>query len=196
MPTDDKPGHPDRAYWEDDHSQGIIGCRLHPLYCLYQVDEVSLPGEDRQNSVYFRHQVENQPAGSPSSKSNNLKKGWSRDITVAGLDEVIRQLPLQAAHSVKKMDHIKNLVLADAQFDQPGKIELLLGQNVWRHIFLDGRVKGKEEHHPEAWLTVFGWTILETYNPHSKTPSQPAITHVVASVEDNRVSNKLLSRFF
>ena len=94
------------------------------------------------------------------------------------------------------MEHLKNLVLADDQFDQPGKIELLLGQNVWRHIFLDGRVKGKEEHHPEAWLTVFGWIILGAYNPHSKTPSQPAITHVVASVEDNRISNKLLSRFF
>ena len=94
------------------------------------------------------------------------------------------------------MDHIKDLVLADAHFDQPGKVELLLGQNVWRHVFLDGRIRGKEEQHPEAWLTVFGWTVMGTYNPHSKTPSQPAITHVVATAEDNKRSNDLLSRFF
>ena len=115
---------------------------------------------------------------------------------MAGLDEVIRQLPLQEAHSVRELDHIKDLVLADEHFDEPGKIELLLGQNVWRHVFLEGKVKGKEEHHPEAWLTVFGWTILGTYNPNSQTDSQQAITHVVASAEDNRVSDKLLSRFF
>ena len=122
--------------------------------------------------------------------------GWKRDVTVASLDEVIRQLPLQEAHSVKKLQHIRNLALADDQFDQPGQIELLLGQNVWRHIFLDGRIKGSEEDHPEAWLTVFGWTILGSYNPNSTTTSQPAITHVVASIEENRISNKLLARFF
>ena len=128
--------------------------------------------------------------------ASEFSPDWKRDITVAGLDEVIRQLPLQEAHSVKRMKHIQNLSLADDQFDQPGKIDLLLGQNVWRHLFLDGRIKGAEEHYPEAWLTVFGWTILGAYNPHSKPPSQPAITHVVASIEENKISNKLLSRFF
>ena len=59
---------------------------------------------------------------------------WKRDVTVAAMDEVIRQLPLQDAQSVRRMPHLKNLDLADDRFDKPGKIELLLGQNVWRHL--------------------------------------------------------------
>ena len=55
---------------------------------------------------------------------------WKREITVASMDEVIRQLPLQEAHSVRKMSHLQDLELADDKFDRPGKIELLLGQNV------------------------------------------------------------------
>ena len=117
---------------------------------------------------------------------------WKRDITV---DEVIRQLPLQDAQSVRKMAHLQDLDLADDKFDRPGKVELLLGQNVWRHLFLDGRVKGSKQEDPEAWHTVFGWTVLGTYNPHCQTPTQQAITHMVASVEDNRVSDNILSRF-
>ena len=179
-----------RALLDAGSTLSIVSTRLMRFLSLEKTGKtVSISGIKLKTS----HQAH--PLAKVTLASEHTE-GWKRDITVARLDEVIRQLPLQAAHSVKKMEHLKNLVLADDQFDQPGKIELLLGQNVWRHIFLDGRVKGKEEHHPEAWLTVFGWTILGAYNPHSKTPSQPAITHVVASVEDNRISNKLLSRFF
>ena len=120
---------------------------------------------------------------------------WKRDVTVAPMDEVIRQLPLQDAQSVRKMAHLQDLDLADDKFDRPGKIELLLGQNVWRHLFLDGRVKGTKQEDPEAWHTVFGWTVMGTYNPHCQTPTHQAITHVVASVEDNRMSDMILSRF-
>ena len=128
--------------------------------------------------------------------SSEFKKDWSKRITVAGIDEVIRQLPLQEAHSVRNLEHIKDLTLADEHFDEPGRIDLLLGQNVWRHLFLEGKVKGKEEHHPEAWLTVFGWTILGTYNPNSQTGSQSAITHVVAAAEDSLMTDQLLTRFW
>ena len=120
---------------------------------------------------------------------------WKRDVTVAAMDEVIRQLPLQDAQSVRRMSHLQDLDLADDKFDKPGKIELLLGQSVWRHLFLEGRVKGVKQEDPEAWHTVFGWTVLGTYNPHCLTPTHQAITHVVASVEDSKVSDMLLARF-
>ena len=128
--------------------------------------------------------------------ASEFTQGWKKEITVAGLDDVIRRLPQQSAHSVRKMEHIQDLVLADDQFDQPGKIELLLGQNVWRHVLLDDKIKGKEEKQPEAWLTVFGWTILGAYNSCKDKPSTTAITHVIASVEEGNMSDKLLARFF
>ena len=93
------------------------------------------------------------------------------------------------------MPHLRNLALADDKFHQPGKIELLLGQNVWRHLFREGRIKGARPEDPEAWNTVFGWTVMGTYNPHDQSPTHQAITHVVASVEDSRVSDQILARF-
>ena len=127
--------------------------------------------------------------------SSEFKRGWSKRITVAGMDEVIRQLPLQGAHSVRDLEHIKDLTLADEHFDEPGRIDLLLGQNVWRHLFLEGKAKG-EEHQPEAWLTVFGWTILGTYDPNSQTGSQSAITYVVSPKEDDLMTDHLLTKFW
>ena len=110
---------------------------------------------------------------------------WRRQVTVASMKEVIRQLPLQNAESVRKMPHLRDLALADDKFHQPSKIELLLGQNIWRHLFREGRVKGARPEDPEAWHTVFGWTVMGTYNPHGQTPTHQVITHVVASAEDS-----------
>ena len=56
-------------------------------------------------------------------------------------------------------------------------------------------MKGARQEDPEAWHTVFGWTVLGTYNPHCQVSTQQAITHMVASVEDNRISDMILARF-
>ena len=179
-----------RALLDAGSTLSIISTKLMKFLSLKKTGkEVSISG------IKSKDNKQSHPMAKVTLASE-FKTDWKRDVTVAAMDEVIRQLPLQDAQSVKRMEHIKNLELADDQFDRPGKIELLLGQNIWRHIFLDGRIKGEKEEDPEAWLTVFGWTVLGAYNPHSKSPSQPAITHVVASVEENRVSNKLLARFF
>ena len=117
---------------------------------------------------------------------------WRSEIRVASMSKVIRKLPLQDIPHVKQMAHIKGLHLADSQFDRPGKIEVLLGQNVWRHLFLEGRVKGSSPRDPEAWKTVFGWTVLGSYNSNT---TQHTINHLSASVESNKESDALLARF-
>ena len=123
------------------------------------------------------------------------KPDWSKRITVAGMDEVTRKLPLQEETHVRKLTHIKELDLADQHFDKPRKIDLLLGQNVWRHLFLPGMSRGTEKE-PEIWLTVFGWTILGTYTPSSQNGQQSAITHVVSSVSETELSTDQLLRKF
>ena len=178
-----------RALLDAGSTLSIISTKLMKHLALHKTGkEVSISGIKSKNNQQSHPMAR-------VTLASGYKPEWKRDVTVAAMDEVIRQLPLQDAQSVKKMQHIKELDLADDQFDKPGKIDLLLGQNVWRHLFLDGRVRGKGEEDPEAWHTVFGWTVLGTYNPHSQTPSQPAITHVVASVEENKISNKILARF-
>ena len=179
-----------RALLDAGSTLSIISTRLMKFLSLEKTGKtVSISGI-KSNSNQQAH-----PLASVTI-SSDYKKGWSRDITVAGLDEVIRQLPLQSAHSVRKMNHIKNLVLADNQFDQPGKIEVLLGQNIWRHVFLEGKVKGSKDSHPEAWQTVFGWRVLGNYTPGNHKNSQQVITHTVAAQEDNQRSDELLTNFW
>ena len=124
--------------------------------------------------------------------ASEFMPSWRADVTVASMDKVIRRLPLQNVPNVRKMAHIKGLQLADSQFDRPGKIEVLLGQNIWRHLFLEGRVKGSRPSDPEAWKTVFGWTVLGSYR---QTPTQQVIQHTAASVQSNKESDALLARF-
>ena len=81
---------------------------------------------------------------------------------------------MQGAESVKKLPHLRDLVLADENFHSPGRIDLLLGQNIWKQLFLPGQVTGPEDQ-PDAWLTVFGWTIMGNYNPNITSKSPPAM---------------------
>ena len=124
--------------------------------------------------------------------ASEFQPSWRTEINVASMKEVIRKLPFQNVPHVREMPHFKGLHLADSHFDQPGKIELLLGQNIWRHLFLDGRIRGSSTSQPEAWKTVFGWTVLGNYG---HTPTQHTINHITASVESNQASDAILARF-
>ena len=188
-------GHPARPHRENHHSQSTAGCRLYPFHHLKQVDEGPQPDQNREGGVHKWNQIQEQSEATSYALTSEHNPNWQRKIVVAAMDEVIRELPLQDAQSVRKMPHLKDLDLADDNFDKPGKIELLLGQNVWRHLFKEGRVKGARPEDPEAWNTVFGWTVMGTYNPHEQTPTHQAITYVVASVEDSKVSDRILARF-
>ena len=64
--------------------------------------------------------------------SSDFKPDWEAKVIIAGMDQVTRQLPLQEATKVRSLPHIQDLYLANEQFDQPGKIELLLGQDICR----------------------------------------------------------------
>ena len=87
-------------------------------------------------------------------------------------------------------------MLADEQFDQPGEIELLLGQDVCRQLFLPG-VKRGTKREPEARLTVFGWTIAGNYSASSRAAKQTAITYTASSTPELELSiDVLLRKFF
>ena len=121
---------------------------------------------------------------------------WKRNIMVAGMDEVTRHMSLQEASDVRSLTHIKDLELADQEFDRPGKIELLLGQDICRQIFLPGIERGTKRE-PEAWKTVFGWTISGTYSTSSKAAEKTAITHTVSTNPELELpADVILKKFF
>ena len=120
---------------------------------------------------------------------------WRAEIKLASMPEVIRELPLQHAPGIRDLHHLRQLKLADEHFDRPGKIELLLGQNIYRHLFKGRIIKGPRREDPEAWSTVFGWTVLGSYKPSQSAPHLGRISHFVASVEADKEANSILARF-
>ena len=178
-----------RALLDAGSTLSIISSRLvRDLNLEKTGKEVSITGIKSKNSTKPHPMAR-------VTLTSELNPSWRREVLVASMDKVIRQLPLQDAGAVRRMPHLKDLTLADDRFHQPGKVELLLGQNVWRHLFKEGRIQGARPEDPEAWNTVFGWTVMGTYNPHDQSPTHQVITHVVALAEDSKISDRILARF-
>ena len=74
--------------------------------------------------------------------SSRFQAEWSKDVTVAVLDRVTDDLPLQGASAVRKLPHLQNLQLADEKFHLPGTIDLLLGQDVFGELLLKEDLQG------------------------------------------------------
>ena len=96
---------------------------------------------------------------------------WEKQQRVAVMPRVTSDLPLLAASSVRELPHIKGRTLADQHFDIPGRIDLLLGEDALRDVYLPGESKGPPGT-PTAWLTVFGWVLKGCYTPDEVTPSR------------------------
>ena len=109
--------------------------------------------------------------------------------------KVIRDLPLKDASVVRKMPHLQGFELADPLYHKPGPIDILLGQNVFQHLFLEGRVQGPPDT-PAAWRTVFGWTVMGLYEETSPAKAITASAHFVDSTQVNQASDKLLYKFW
>ena len=80
------------------------------------------------------------------------------EVVAAVVTEVTGTLPLQGAKSALELPHIKGLQLADPHFYSPGKIDLLLGENVLDKILLPHSQSGPPGT-PSAWNTIFGWSV-------------------------------------
>ena len=127
------------------------------------------------------------------SLSSLYRKDWNQQVTAAVIPQVTGDLPLQGASSVRKLPHIVGLHLADAHFDEPGRIDLLLGEDVLPEIFLPGEVAGPPGT-ARAWNTVFGWALRGAYTP-DKPGARKAPVYVAASSSDQS-TNDALSKFW
>ena len=127
--------------------------------------------------------------------SSPRDKKWERNITAIAMPKVIRDLPLKDASVTKDMPHLQNLVLADPLYHKVGPIDVLLGLNVFPHIFKTGREEGPPNT-PSAWDTVFGWTVLGVFNEEGCAQAISASTFIVDPTQSQQASDQLLTRFW
>ena len=95
------------------------------------------------------------------------------------MPSVTRNHPQSQAKGVRDLPHIKDKYLADKQFDVPGKVDILLGLDIWADILLPGLAKGPPGT-PVASYTVFGWAIAGSYTPDEPVNHQSPQVHYCA----------------
>ena len=123
--------------------------------------------------------------------SSPRDKTWERQITAIAMPKVIRDLPLKDASITVGMPHLQNLVLADPLYHRVGPVDMLLGLDVFPHIFKTGKEEGPPNT-PVAWDTVFGWTVLGMYNEEGCAQAISASTLIVDPLSAQDTSDQML----
>ena len=80
------------------------------------------------------------------------------EVTVVAIPHVTSELPLKPVHLNATWSHLSDLHLADPYFRRPGKIDILLGVDIYANVLLYGRWNGPPGS-PVTFETKFGWVL-------------------------------------
>ena len=96
------------------------------------------------------------------------------DITAVIVPCVTCDLPLHPIPYNLKWDHLSNLQLADPGFAKPGRIDILLGVEIFVEVMLHDWWRGIPNS-PFAFETEFGWILAGSTD--FCAPANPVATH-------------------
>jgi hypothetical protein len=109
------------------------------------------------------------------------------DLTAIVLPKITCDLPVSPVPYDTSWSHISDLPLADPAFGLFGRIDLLLGVDIFISILLQGRRSGPAGA-PVATETVFGWVLsgnIETSDIGENVNLHVALFHSLASTNDD-----------
>ena len=109
-------------------------------------------------------------------------EGRTVTITALIVPRVVRDLPTAPIPFNAKWSHLSNLHLADPDFNIPGRVDVLLGVDVFTDVLLSGRRRGPAGA-PVAMETLFGWVLCG--NVESSVSCLSAVTVCHTSIEAN-----------
>ena len=81
--------------------------------------------------------------------------GKTLDVTALVLNKVTRDLPTDRLTLDASWTHLQDIPLADPTFGSPGKIDIILGAELFNDVMRHGRRYGPRGS-PTAWETEFG----------------------------------------
>ena len=96
------------------------------------------------------------------------------------LRKLTNMVPNEQVH-LHDWPHLKGLEMADPEYYQPGRIDCILGAEVYASAILDGLRKGPSSS-PLAQRTVFGWVLTGPIKPSARIGSKVSC-HLTQSVE-------------
>lgn len=120
---------------------------------------------------------------------NPTKENKSINIEALVLKNITKWIPNTRIRS-QSWPHLEGITLADPNFLQPGKIDLLLGADTYADILLTGLKKGPPNT-PVAQNTIFGWIISgKTISCNEEPRDRIQVTNLHSRIElDNILKN-------
>ena len=107
-------------------------------------------------------------------------------VTAIVVPRVTCDLPVQPTPFDSKWEHLSDLNLSDPDFGQPGRIDILLGVDIYTEVLLQGRRKGPTGSiSPVAFETTFGWVLAGKTGKLSTTPDKITNYHVSVTSGDD-----------
>ena len=186
-----------RAILDSASSASFISERLAQSLCL--------PRSNRNARILGIAGISHKsPIQSVATFNISAVRSSSKKISVTAVvvPRVTCDLPLHPIPFDLKWNHLSNLQLADPTFGQPGRIDILLGVDVFVNVLLHGRRFGPPGS-PVAFETQFGWVLagetescapadlITTY--HTSLLSGDDILHKFWEVEERPLSDSVLS---
>ena len=105
------------------------------------------------------------------------------EVTAVVVPQVTCDLPFHPIPFKSEWSHLSNLQLVDPGFGSPGKIDLLLGVDVFVNVLRHGRRTG-----PPDSPAHFGWILAGS--THSCSPSDQVATHHASCVSGDELLRK------
>ena len=102
-------------------------------------------------------------------------------------------LPTRELPQVTALPHLSGLQLADPTFHSPGRIDILLGADVYLQLMLKTPMITGELTDPGALETIFGWAIMGPVKASSTVAIQPIPSHVsqINHSEAEQLNNRM-----
>ena len=168
-----------RALLDSASSASFISDRL--------ASSLSLPRSNRMVSISgiagLSHHTQNHATALFTVRSATK----SFEVAAIVVPRVTRDLPFHPVPFSSSWTHLLDLPLADPNFGQPGRIDILFGVDVYVEVLLRGRQTGAPDA-PVAFETEFGWVLAGTTGQSSSQPATTLTTlHVAHQATDDLI---------
>ena len=114
--------------------------------------------------------------------------GRKIEVIAVIVPKVTCDLPTAPVAFDLRWNHLDGIPLADPSFGQPGRVDMLLGADIFVDVLRDGRRKGQDDA-PTAFETDFGWVLCGT--PSVSTP-----VHVASFYTSVESPDDILKKFW
>ena len=117
-------------------------------------------------------------------------------VKAAVVPTVTVDLPTRELTQVKNLPHLSGLQLADPTFHSLGRIDILLGADVYLQLMLQTPMVKGDKHDPGALETLFGWAIMGLVKARGDTTNSiPTHVSQIQSPEEEHLDAQM-ARFW